>query len=256
MDYFIGDIHGQREKLERLLQNHHLIDDNLCWSGGTSTLWFMGDFVDRGPDGVGAIELVMRLQTEAQAVGGAVHALLGNHDIVILGALRFGNQATTGPGGTFLSDWLGCGGNPNDLARLQPHHQEWLMQLPALALHGETLLAHADATFYTRYGNSIEGVNHAIHGLLRSDDAGAWDHLLEDFSERMHFMGEENASVLDTFLHTFGATTFIHGHTPIPYLTKAEPSTVTAALMYANGRCVNVDGGIYMGGDGFVYELG
>lgn len=254
MTYYIGDVHGQREKVVGLLQAHQLVDEQVRWVGGTSHVCFLGDYVDRGPDGIGVIELIMRLQSEAKAVGGAVYALLGNHDIVILGAARFGNQKTTGPGGTFLSDWLQCGGNPDDLARLEPHHQEWLLHLPSLAQVGDTLVAHADATFYIRYGSTLDQINTAIHRLLQSDDADGWDRLLEAFSERMSFWGKEKAPVLEGFLTNFGATRLIHGHTPIPYLTKTEPSTVTAPVVYANERCVNVDGGMYMGGAGFIYE--
>jgi hypothetical protein len=44
----------------------------------------------------------------------------------------------------------------------------------------------------------------------------------------------------------------IHGHTPINKIT-GEPAT--EALVYAGGLCVNVDGGLYRGGEGFVYQL-
>ena len=43
-----------------------------------------GDLVDRGPADRQVMELVMRLQPEAGAAGGHVHALLGNHDIMVL----------------------------------------------------------------------------------------------------------------------------------------------------------------------------
>ena len=105
MTCFIGDIHGQCDKLERLLRDHHLINSQLQWIGGETTLWFMGDYVERGPDGIGVIDIIMKLQVEAHMVGGSVDALLGNHDILLLGAHRFGIQPTTGPGGTCITDW-------------------------------------------------------------------------------------------------------------------------------------------------------
>ncbi|HJT57830.1 MAG TPA: metallophosphoesterase, partial [Ktedonobacteraceae bacterium] len=97
--YVIGDIHGQFEKLTSLLRNAELVDDSLSWIGGTAKLWFMGDFFDRGPDGVAAVDLVMRLQQEAQIAGGRVESLLGNHEVLILAAQRFGEQSAGGPGG-------------------------------------------------------------------------------------------------------------------------------------------------------------
>lgn len=38
-----------------------LTDAGAVWLGGNAELWFMGDFTDRGPDGFGAIDLILRL---------------------------------------------------------------------------------------------------------------------------------------------------------------------------------------------------
>jgi hypothetical protein len=67
--YIIGDVHGQLKKLVKLLQDAHLIDAEYTWKAGTATLWFMGDFVDRGPDSIAVLDLVMRLQSESAAAG-------------------------------------------------------------------------------------------------------------------------------------------------------------------------------------------
>ncbi|HLG77115.1 MAG TPA: hypothetical protein VKX46_11925, partial [Ktedonobacteraceae bacterium] len=53
----------------------------------------------------------------------------------------------------------------------------------------------------------------------------------------------------------FGGEQIIHGHTPISLMVNSKPQKVTAPWIYANGRCVNVDGGIYMGGPGFLYQI-
>jgi hypothetical protein len=50
----------------------------------------VGDVVDRGPDSRKAIDLLQGLEKEAARAGGAVHMLLGNHEIMrVLGDLRF-----------------------------------------------------------------------------------------------------------------------------------------------------------------------
>ena len=56
----------------------------------------MGDLVDHGPDGIGAVELVMRLQQQAARTGGRVQVLLGNHDMLLLAAHRFGTRPIPG----------------------------------------------------------------------------------------------------------------------------------------------------------------
>jgi hypothetical protein len=252
-----GDIHGQFKTMVNLLQRSEIIDADQRWKGGDATAWFLGDFVDRGPAGLDAIDLVMRLQQEAKQAGGNVHALLGNHDVLLLAASRFGEQPAGGPGGTFQADWLLNGGCMTDLEHLSEKHIAWLSQLPALAQVDGLLLAHADAAFYLDYGQSIEAVNQAFRSLLENGSAEAWDALLENFSRRFEF--DENRSsqagvMLERVFNTYGGTQLVHGHTPISYMTGQDATTVSVPLVYAQGKCVNVDGGMYLGGPGVVYS--
>ncbi len=251
--YVIGDVHGQYDKLVQLLINTGLANDDLSWGGGRAELWLMGDFFDRGPGGIETVELLIMLQQQASALGGRVGALLGNHELLILAAHRFGQRPSGGVGGSFISDWLRNGGIVQDLARLTAGHITWLASLPAMARVAGRLLVHADASFYLEYGQSVEEVNRAFARLLRGGDPAAWDRLLEQFSERESFFIE--ASVAETFLKTFGGRQIIHGHTPITRFNRKPPEEVNAPVVYANGLCVNVDGGMYAGGPGFVYRL-
>ena len=52
----------------------------------------------------------------------------------------------------------------------------------------EHLLAHADALFYTRYGESIAQVNRTMTDVLQSDDITRWDRLLDEFGEHRAFV--------------------------------------------------------------------
>lgn len=250
--YVIGDIHGQFAKLVSLLRNAELVDETLSWIGGTTNLWFMGDFFDRGPDGIAVIDLVMRLQLEARVAAGQVESLLGNHEVLILAARRFGEQPSGGPGGTFLASWKYNGGQDADLARLTTRHIEWISSLPAMAHAADWLLAHADATFYTSYGSSIEKVNQAFKAILQSDNATAFGQLLNEFAARREFEDKhpDGTERAEQFLRTFGGQRLIHGHTPI-----RDTRPVISPLIYANGLCFNVDGGMYLGRSGFLFEL-
>ncbi len=198
--YVMGDIHGQYDKMVAALRAAGLIDEDNHWRGGRGTLWFMGDYFDRGPDGIAVVDLIRALQDEAAAAGGRVGALLGNHDVLILAAHRFGDRRfgdqrfgarAGGPGGSFLASWRANGGEDSDLARLSAAHVAWLRDLPALALSGGRLLAHADATFYQVYGRAVPAVNHAFRALLHSDDPTAWDKLLDYFSQRRAFQDRD-----------------------------------------------------------------
>lgn len=253
--YIIGDVHGQYAKLVALLRDAGLINANWLWSGGSARLWFMGDFFDRGPDGVSTIDLVIRLQREAAETGGEVCSLLGNHEILFLGAHKFGRQQS---GSIFTLGWMRNGGVLSDLDRITDEHIAWLTDLPAMAQVEERLFMHADATFYTQYGDSIEAVNQNICEILHGDDWYKWEHLLEVFSERMTFFNPyaDGADHAQRILQTFGGRQIVHGHTPIHYMEPSlKPASIHEPLAYNGGMCLNMDGAMCLGGTGFVYQL-
>lgn len=253
--FIVGDVHGQLKKLHSLLHDAHVIDAHHSWSAGTATLWFLGDFVDRGPDGIAVLNFVMRLQEEASAAGGQVLSLLGNHEVLLLAAYRFGRRST-GLGSNFLARWKQNGGNPKDISALTSRHLDWMMQLPLMARVGRSLLIHADAAFYLKHGRSVAEVNAALKQIFRFSDALVWEELIEDFARRGAFSHAlAGKDFLLRFLGVFGGEQLIHGHTPISTMLACSPQKVTAPLVYADGLCVNLDGGLYHGGRGFVYQL-
>src|SRR5437588_11737927 len=86
----VGDIHGAYDRFVQLLETAGIIDHDHRWSGGRTHLVQLGDVVDRGDDSRRALDLLRRLQEEAPRAGGAVHALIGNHEVMrMLGDLRF-----------------------------------------------------------------------------------------------------------------------------------------------------------------------
>jgi hypothetical protein len=254
--FVVSDLHGHADVARRLLREHGLIDEEGHWTGGDASLWLLGDYVDRGPDGIGVVDLVMRLEREAPDAGGRVTALLGNHEALILAARRFGARLTES-GLSFRGAWRVNGGRQSDLDRLTEEHVAWMGALPAMALLDDWLLLHADATFYLDYGRTVDTVNEAVRVLLAGDDADAWVDFLDASARRREFDGSEPGSDtrLTAFLDTFGAGGLIHGHTPIDYARGVAAESVTEAYVYADGRCVNVDGGLYRGGPGVVYRL-
>ncbi len=94
--YAIGDIHGRSDLLRRLIDA--IAADAALASGiARRTLVFLGDYVDRGPDSKGVIDILL---------GGLpgrfdAHFLKGNHEALLLGFLY---------GVTPLDHWLINGG--------------------------------------------------------------------------------------------------------------------------------------------------
>jgi hypothetical protein len=80
----MGDIHGRYDELVLTLKASKLIDSELRWTGGRDHLVLCGDLIDRGEDDRAVLDLLRRLQGEAERAGGHVHALLGNHEVMNL----------------------------------------------------------------------------------------------------------------------------------------------------------------------------
>lgn len=80
----VGDLHGDVDAALAVLAMAGLVDAAGTWVGGDTILVQTGDTTDRGPRSKGVLELMQRLQAEARAAGGEVHALLGNHEVMNL----------------------------------------------------------------------------------------------------------------------------------------------------------------------------
>lgn len=80
----IGDVHGEMDGLQEVLIHAGVIDSRGLWRGGNKTLVQVGDVVDRGPYPFEANRLLSTLQRDAEAQGGKVIRLIGNHELEIL----------------------------------------------------------------------------------------------------------------------------------------------------------------------------
>ena len=86
----VSDIHGAYDAMVATLQNAEVLDKELGWSGGATHLVIVGDILDRGPDSREAMDLLMQLEQQAEAAGGMVHVLIGNHEAMnLVGDLRY-----------------------------------------------------------------------------------------------------------------------------------------------------------------------
>ncbi len=263
--YVVGDVHGYYEELRAALTAEGLIDAEGSWAAGNARLWFLGDFTDRGPDGIGVIDLVMQLSAEAAAAGGYCKALMGNHELLLLGAKRFGDTPVQSGAGTasFQAAWLLNGGQKTDMDRLEDHHLQWMARLDAVMEEDGHLLVHSDTTAYLEYGDSIEAVNDTVHDVLtRSEADEVWD-LFRKFTKRFAFRDDSGAEAARRLLDTYGGTRVVHGHSPIPYLlgevgtedSDSEQVAVEGPHVYADGLAIAMDGGVTMAGKLLVTQL-
>lgn len=78
----IGDVHGDVDALRTALRSARVLDENDRWSGGDTVLVQVGDVLDRGNHERAIYRLLFSLQDSAPLSGGAVHILLGNHEVM------------------------------------------------------------------------------------------------------------------------------------------------------------------------------
>ena len=92
----VGDIHGAFDQFVAILRAAGLIDNRNRWSGKKAVLVQTGDILDRGPDSRKALDLLRKLEGDAQRAGGRVYALLGNHEFMrLVSDWRYVSQGET-----------------------------------------------------------------------------------------------------------------------------------------------------------------
>ena len=129
MLYAIGDIHGMRDELAELLAKLPLEPSD--------RLIFIGDYVDRGPDPKGVVDLLIEVAKQRECL-----FLMGNHEAMFLsfigwqGPNYFGKEACLHNGGeTTLASY---GYFESDASfELPPEHERFYHRLRLWDLEGE-----------------------------------------------------------------------------------------------------------------------
>lgn len=125
----IGDIHGHRDALETLLEAIEPTEDDIVVT--------LGDYVDRGPDSKGVIDLLIQWGRKTQLV-----SLIGNHEEMMLSVVQ-GEQSH--------HNWLRYGGVETlesyafdgEMDFLPAEHREFLDSLGDFFVHEGFFFTHA-----------------------------------------------------------------------------------------------------------------
>jgi hypothetical protein len=222
-----GDVHGAYDDLTQLLRTVGVVDEKLHWAAGTAHVVSTGDLMDRGPGSRQVLDLLMRLQTEAQAAGGMLHVTLGNHEALnLLGDLRYVTAAefaaykaedpavlpdNTHPPGFF--------GKRAAFAR-DGQYGRWLYGLPVAIIINDTLFMHGGPSAVLA-GMSIEQINQRYRAALTSVeslDAAHQNPLLSDDGPNWYrgaaLCNEASETdVLKPLLDGLGVKRVVIGHT-------------------------------------------
>jgi hypothetical protein len=88
----VGDLHGAYGYFKQILIGTGLINKAGHWTGGKTHLVQIGDVLDRGDGAKDIFDLIKQLEKEAEAAGGKVHMLIGNHEEMNLANTAFDRQ--------------------------------------------------------------------------------------------------------------------------------------------------------------------
>lgn len=214
--FAVGDIHGRADLLREMFDLLEARSSEEARPGGEPILVFLGDYVDRGPDSRGVVDLLL----SGRPRGYARRFLRGNHEQSMMAFMEapLSNRAWVLQGGaeTLVSYGIAppppLGANDQDwieaaaqlAARLPPDHLEFLTNLERYVALGGYAFVHAGIDA----GRPLE---------KQTDQDLYWS--------RARFLASQRR-----FSHRV-----VHGHTP-----SDKP--------YADWRRVGVDTGAYVSG--------
>jgi hypothetical protein len=225
----IGDLHADIGATRRAFQLAGATDGNDAWIGGALQVVQLGDIIGRSDDEREVLDFLFAVRARAAAGGGAVHVLIGNHEVM---GGRVDNQAV---GPDPFPGFEGLPGLDLDDPRLQilPRHQrargaalmaggpyaQRLAEFPTVLRLGETIFVHGGVVpRWARYG--IERINADVSQWLRTGGPEPDSSRGVDDGDRVMWTRQFSAAVderdcaqLEESLAILGARRMIVAHT-------------------------------------------
>jgi serine/threonine protein phosphatase 1 len=229
--FAIGDIHGERAHLQRLLAK-------LPFIAPDDTLLFLGDYLDRGPDSRGVVDILRRLPEQT---AGQVVFLRGNHEDVYVRSLAEVDV------GFFLARGNGVAEcfrsfTDRDLPPGADVTAEEITQLFDLRAWMPDPVEHWLASLRLWYED-----DHAIYVHAGLDGEGTeWKHPKDGAEKPLLWMREPD------FYLQYEGKMVVFGHTPVVSL---PPEDETRTTVWRRGPLVGIDTGAGRGGHLSCIEL-
>lgn len=252
----LSDIEGEFSAFRDLLLAAKAIDQRYNWTFGKGSLIIAGDLFDRGKQVSQYLWLLYKLEDEAKAKGGAVHVILGNHDIMNLGDdFRYVQREYTVNAGLMGLNYKEFYGPDTELGR-------WLRSKNIIEKHGDLLVMHGGISPEVNrlqlsiqqinskarpfYDNWMKGINDPIAKVLFSGNASP-------FWYRGYFMSPmESVAQVDSTMAFYGCRKIIVGHDVIDHVVALYGGKVIGvdvnehegtheALLIDNNRFYRID---------------
>lgn len=256
----IGDLHGDLSATRAALRLAGAIDSLDRWIGDDLVVVQTGDILDRGDEEEAIFRWLADLDEQAEAMGGAIHVLNGNHEL--MNAYLDYRYVTEG-GWTDFEDVADVIAVDSFLATLEPHQRaraqalrpggEFARRLAennTFLIVGETLFTHGGVLpEHVDFG--LDWMNERIRAWLRGEEpqpewirgdlSPVWNRLYSD---------APNQAACDTLamvLDGLGVDRIVVGHT-------VQDAGITS---YCGGRawCIDVGMAEHYGGRPEVLEI-
>lgn len=209
--WVIPDIHGFSRTVASLVQD-------IIKPERQDEIYFLGDYIDRGPDSRGVIDFIRQLQREKYNVV----AIKGNHEDVMVDLFDAGTKSKNSWWRSFRNKkynaWIGMGGKPT-LTSFGVHHLQdvpedyidWMRGLPHYHMLDHFILVHA-------------GINCKIDNPFEDTRSMLW---LRDYEIRPEKLGGRR---------------IIHGHVPV------NMELITMSVSNPHYKFIDLDNGPYITG--------
>ncbi|ESP92932.1 MULTISPECIES: metallophosphoesterase [Pseudoalteromonas] len=238
----LSDIHGQHALMMQLLKANKVIDQHGNWIFGKGHLVITGDIFDRGSQVTESLWYIKWLESEAAKSGGAVHFLLGNHEVMVLnGDLRYLHKKYEQTASLMNKPFDQLFSKDSVLGL-------WLRSKNVVIKINNNVYLHGGFHHETlKYDIGLEGINKVfreelVEQELRSkkrSQLGAFLHGRKGPIWHRGFFSEEHKVQLAPLLARFSANRFIVGHT-----------SHKAVISRHNGKVIGVDSSIKLGQKG------
>jgi hypothetical protein len=244
----ISDIEGNFSAFYKLLLAGNVIDNNFNWTFGNGHLVLTGDFVDRGSQAIEVLWLIYAMEEKAEAAGGHVHYILGNHEIMNLsGDLRYLHPKYAATALMINKTYPQLIGDSTELGR-------WMRTKNVVEKIGDLLFTHGGVSPYVNkldlkvnkinklarpfYGDSLYQYKDTATEVLMGDYGPFW--------YRGYYQG--NASnTIDSTLDMFKVKHIATGHTIIgdTISVKYDGKVFNTDVHHAKGKseALYIEGG-------------
>ncbi len=229
--FAISDIEGNFNAFSKTLMGNGVIDQSFNWSYGDGHLVLVGDFFDRGLNVTACLWLIYQLENQAEAAGGMVHFVLGNHEEMNLsGDFRYVRNKYMEVAKKMKCDYGELYSNQTELG-------QWLRSKNMMVKIGETLYVHGGLSPQMASANiKIDRINKICRAHI-----GKKADILQEKGGNVSmvfaktgpfwyrgFFNDLSSDVVRKILGQFGAKRVVVGHTIVD-----DISTLQDGMVYA-----------------------